>query len=83
MIQDLTLGLFRQTPMSFLNRSYNTSSFSYWAARVIRLYLARKKEISVEEADAWFQEFDELEKEQAYFFCLTSVLTEAVKVEVR
>jgi ubiquinone/menaquinone biosynthesis C-methylase UbiE len=32
------------------------------------------------EAEAWLREFDALEQQGAYFFCLTPILTEAVKV---
>ncbi len=37
-------------------------------------------EVTSEEADAWFKEFELLEQQHAYFFCLTSVLTEAMKI---
>lgn len=70
----------RQIPMSFLNRSYNENSFSYWAARVIRSFAEAKHTVTAEDAKAWLNEFDILEKEQAYFFCLTSVLTEGMKL---
>jgi hypothetical protein len=36
--------------------------------------------VTEEEAAEWFDEFPELEKNGAYFFCVTPVLTEAVKV---
>lgn len=79
-LQNIGLEPIRQTPMSFLNRSYHMNNFSYWAARVIRPFLKSKHEISAEEVDAWFDEFELLEQQHAYFFCLTSVLTEAIKV---
>lgn len=72
----------RQTPMTFLNRSYHKNSFSYWAARVIHPFVKSKQGVSAEDVDAWFDEFDFLEKQHAYFFCLTSILTEAVKVKL-
>lgn len=78
-LRNVGLEPLRQTPMSFLNRSYHRNSFSYWAARVIRPFVEGKHEITAEEADAWFNEFELLEQQQAYFFCLTSVLTEAIK----
>lgn len=78
----INIGLqpIRQSPMSFLNRSYHRNSFSFWAARVIRAFVKSKPQISAEEIDAWFDEFDLLEQQHAYFFCLTSVLTEAIKI---
>lgn len=78
-LQNVGLEPLRQSPMSFLNRSYHRNSFSYWAARVIHPFVEGKHEITAEEADAWFNEFDLLEQQKAYFFCLTSVLTEAIK----
>ncbi len=36
--------------------------------------------LTEEEAEAWFQDFETLEKQGANFFCITGVLTEAVKV---
>lgn len=80
-LKNVGLEPIRQSPMSFLNRSYHRNSFSYWAARVIRPFLKSKQKISAEEVDAWFDEFGVLEQQHAYFFCLTSVLTEAIKIE--
>lgn len=78
-LQQVGLETLKQTPLSFLNRSYHKNSFSYWASRVIYPFIKGKSGITAEEADAWIEEFDTLEQQQAYFFCLTSVLTEAVK----
>jgi ubiquinone/menaquinone biosynthesis C-methylase UbiE len=70
----------RQTPIPILNTSYNPASFSYWAARVIRPFVVSRQTVTDEEAAEWFDEFAKLEERAAYFFCLTPVLTEAVKV---
>jgi arsenite methyltransferase len=70
----------RQTPVPILNTSYNPASFSYWVARVIRPFVVSRQTITDPEAAEWFDEFDNLEENEAYFFCLTPVLTEAVKV---
>jgi len=70
----------RQTPMPILNRSYHGHSFSYWVARLIRAFVVGRQAVTAEEAEAWLQEFDALEQQGAYFFCITSILTEAVKV---
>ena len=81
-LKNIGLKPIRQTPMSFLNRSYHKNSFSYWAARVIRPFVEGKYGITEEDAARWFNEFALLERQKAYFFCLTSVLTEAVKIEI-
>jgi ubiquinone/menaquinone biosynthesis C-methylase UbiE len=70
----------RQTPMPILNRSYHGHSFMYWAARLIRAFVVGRQALTEEEAEAWLQEFDALERQGANFFCITPVLTEAVKV---
>lgn len=64
-LRQVGLETLRQTPMSFLNRSYHKNSFSYWAARVIRPFVERKPDVSAEQAVAWINEFELLEQQQA------------------
>ena len=70
----------RQTAIPILNTSYNPASFSYWVARVIRPFVVNRQTVTDAEAAEWFDEFAKLEESGAYFFSLTPVLTEAVKV---
>jgi arsenite methyltransferase len=70
----------RQTPVPILNTSYNPASVSYWVARSIRSSVVGRQNVTEAEAMEWFDEFPKLEESGAYFFCLTPVLTEAVKV---
>ena len=70
----------RQIPIPMINRSYHGHSFSYWIARLIQAFVVGRQIITEAEAEAWLQEFDALEHQGAYFFCLTPILTEAVKV---
>ena len=79
-LQQIGLEPLRQVPMSFLNRSYHENSFSYWAARIIRPFVEGKHVVTAAQAEAWLGEFDVLEQQNAYFFCLTSILTEAIKI---
>jgi ubiquinone/menaquinone biosynthesis C-methylase UbiE len=79
-LRKVGLELLRQTPVPILNRSYHVNSVSYWAARLIRPFVVERQGASAEEAEAWLQEFDALEQQRAYFFCITSILAEAVKV---
>jgi ubiquinone/menaquinone biosynthesis C-methylase UbiE len=69
----------RQTPITILNTSYNPASFSYWAAQIIRRFIVSRQSVSESEAAEWFDEFAKLEANGEYFFCITPVLTEAVK----
>jgi hypothetical protein len=59
---------------------YNPASFSYWVAQIIRRFIVSRQSVTEEEAAEWFDEFAKLEKNGAYFFCITPVLTEAVNV---
>ena len=70
----------RQTPVTVLNMSYHTNSFSYWLARMISSFVAARQAVTEEEAAAWLNEFESLENQGAYFFCSTPILTQAVKV---
>ena len=70
----------RQTAIPILNTSYNPASFSYWVAQIIRLFVVIRQSVTEEKAAEWFDEFAKLEENAAYFFCITPVLTEAVKV---
>ena len=70
----------RQTAIPILNASFNPACFSYWVAQVIRPFVVGRQSVTDQEATEWFEEFSKLEESGAYFFCLTPVLTEAVKV---
>ena len=70
----------RQTPIPILNTSYNSASFSYWVAQVIKAFVVSRQRVTEAEAAEWFDELAKLEETGAYFFCITPVLTEAVKV---
>jgi SAM-dependent methyltransferase len=68
----------RQQPLPILNRSYNENSFSHWLAK--GLFAFGRERVGADDADAWLRELDDLEREGAYFFCSTPVLTEAIKL---
>lgn len=81
MLREVGLRLIHQVSVPVLNTSYNPSTLSYWAARLIRGYLVASKAMSETEATSWLDEFDDLEREGAYFFSVTPVLTQAMKVK--
>jgi ubiquinone/menaquinone biosynthesis C-methylase UbiE len=70
----------RQTAIPILNTSYNPACFSYWVARAIRPFVVSRQSVTDQEAAEWLEELAKLDESAAYFFCLTPVLTEAVKV---
>jgi ubiquinone/menaquinone biosynthesis C-methylase UbiE len=70
----------QQKPVPLLNMSFHPNSYSYWASQFIKRFVVGDGLVEQTEADAWSDEFDELEQEGAFFFCYTPILTEAVKV---
>jgi ubiquinone/menaquinone biosynthesis C-methylase UbiE len=70
----------RQTPVPMLNMSYNENAASYWLAELMRRFVVARQAISAAEAEAWLEEFADLERQGAYFFCSTPIITEAMKV---
>ena len=70
----------RQTSIPIINTSYHENSFSYWIARMIRAFVVGCQTITEAEADAWLNEFEDLEQKEEYHFSSTPVMTEAVKI---
>jgi len=70
----------RQRAIPILNTSYTPANFSYWVAQVIRPFVVGRQTIADREAAEWLEEFAKLESHGAYFFSITPVSTEAVKV---
>ena len=74
------LQLFRQRAVPIINTSFSENSFSYWITKVIPGYVIGRGAVSKEEADAWAAEFVDLDQRGEYFFSLTPVLTEAIRI---
>lgn len=74
------LQLLRQRAVPMINTSYAENSFSYWITKVIPGYVISRGAVSKEEVDAWAAEFAELDQRGEYFFSLTPVLTEAIRI---
>jgi arsenite methyltransferase len=74
------LQLLRQRAIPLINTSYGDKSFSYWIAKFITGYVKSCGALSQEDADAWMAEFPILEKRGEYFFSLTPMLAEVIRV---
>ena len=74
------LQLLHHRVIPIINTSYSKNSFSYWSTKVIPGYVIGRGAVSKEEADAWAAEFAELDQRGKYFFSLTPVLTEAIRI---
>lgn len=70
----------RVSAMPLLNRSAHENSFSYWIARMIKSFVVGRQAVTAEEADAWLEDLQSLEREGESFFSLSPTLVEAVKV---
>jgi len=74
------LQLLRQRAVPILNTSFSENRISYWLCKLMPGYVVGRGEVSQEEADAWAAEFAELDQRGKYFFSLTPVLTEAIRI---
>ena len=74
------MQVLRQRPVPILNTSLSESRISYWRTKLIPGYVVGRGAVSKEEADAWAAEFAELDQRGEYFFSLTPVLTEAIRI---
>ena len=74
------LQLLRQRAIPLVNTSYGEQAFSYWIARFIAGYARSRGALSSDETDAWIAEFPSLEQRGEYFFSLTPLLAEAIRV---
>jgi ubiquinone/menaquinone biosynthesis C-methylase UbiE len=74
------LQLLRQRGVPILNTSFGENRISYWLSKLITGYVVGRGAVSQEEADAWAAEFADLDQRGEYFFSLTSVLTEAIRI---
>lgn len=72
--------LSQQLPLPILNAVYSDNSFSRWAAPMMKSYVASQGTIPAAEVEDWANEFSELDKRGAYWFCSTPVVTEAIKI---
>jgi arsenite methyltransferase len=74
------LKLLRQRAIPIVNTSYSEKAFSYWIGKFIAGYARSRGVLSNEEAEAWMAEFTSLEQRGEYFFSLTPMLAEAIRV---
>ena len=74
------LQLLRQRAVPIINTSFGESRFSYWVSKLIPGYVIGHGAVGKDEADAWAAEFAELDKRGEYFFSLTPVLAEAIRI---
>jgi ubiquinone/menaquinone biosynthesis C-methylase UbiE len=74
------LQLLRQRAVPILNTSFSENRISYWLCKLIPGYVTSRGAVSKEEADGWAAELVELDQRGEYFFSLTPVLTEAIRI---
>jgi len=74
------LQLLRQRAVPILNTSFSENRISYWLCKLIPGYVVGRGAVSHAEGDAWAAEFADLDRRGEYFFSITSVLTEAIRI---
>ena len=74
------LQLLRHRAVPILNTSFSENRISYWLCKLIPGDVVGRGAVSQEEADAWAAEFADLDQRGEYFFSLTPVLTEAIRI---
>jgi hypothetical protein len=62
-----------------LNLQYADDSYSKGLARLIRDFVARKKDVSADDLNAWHSEFDRLSEAGRYFFSANRYIFKASK----
>ena len=60
--------LLRCEAIPFVTLAYHPNTFVYGLARLIHQFVTKNTGFAVEEADAWLNEFDDLEKQGAFFY---------------
>jgi hypothetical protein len=68
----------RQTPISILNTTYDTETYSYWLARLIAAFVINGQLVAAETADAWLNDLAKAHEADEYMFCSMAVVTCAV-----
>ena len=60
--------LLRCEAVPFVTLAYHPNTFVYGLARLIHQFVTKNTGFAAEEADAWLNEFDDLEKQGAFFY---------------
>ena len=68
-----------QQATPIINLSFNENSFSYWLAKLMARFLTGKGLVDPDVVNAWLAEFDERERQGAYAFYSTPIITTAMK----
>jgi SAM-dependent methyltransferase len=68
----------RQSPVSILNTTYDTDTYSYWLARLVTAFLIERQLVGPETAAAWLNDLADAAERHEYMFCSMAVVTRAV-----
>ena len=60
--------LSRCEAVPFVTLAYHPNTYVHGLARLIHQFVTKKAGVPADEADAWLDEFDELEKREAFFY---------------
>jgi len=68
----------RQSPVSILNTTYDTDTYSYWLARLVAAFVVERQLVAAETAAAWLDDLTDAVERDEYMFCSMAVVTCAV-----
>ena len=69
----------QQSPVSVLNTTYDTQTYSYWLARLIAAFVAERQLVAESIAAAWLDDLAEAFAHNSYMFCSMAVVTRALR----
>jgi arsenite methyltransferase len=68
----------RQSPVSILNTTYDTDTYSYWLAHLVAAFVVESQLAAPETAAAWLDDLADAVERDEYMFCSMAVVTSAV-----
>jgi arsenite methyltransferase len=68
----------RQSPVSILSAAHDTSTYSYWLARLAAAFVVERQLVAPEAAAAWLDDLADAVERDEYMFCSMAVVTCAV-----
>ena len=71
-------GNVRQSPVSVLNTTYDTQTYSYWLARLIAAFVVERHLVTESTARLWLDDLAEAYAHDSYMFCSMAVVTRAL-----
>lgn len=66
-----------QSAVSILNTTYDTTTYSYWLARLIAAFVVQRRLLPQDAIEHWLEDLAETARRDEYLFCSIAVVTRA------